>query len=338
MVGCPNRCKHCWLKITPNGKLAAKDLKYVANAFRPFAEILEVTGTYREEDYSDNYKEVWTLSTELSDIKQPHFENISYWRAVRDDEYISWLYSLGVRAAQLTIFGNEDTTDYFVGRKGAFKEILQTIALLIQNKIAPRIQTFIYKSNIAQLQYIQQLIEKLDLEDRCRSFDKSFAFFLHQGSCEGENAQFYDVWITPDDIEKIPRKLVNYTEKYFGVTDIREILGEAEQNLCHQLLADTSTRNIVEDSPVFYIDKNFDVYPNFTTPSTPWLLGNLKTNGAEYIVKNYINNATLAQQTLLTVPLNEMVRRHGNLNSQRLFCVDDYKNFLLTKELHHGIH
>ena len=27
MHGCPNRCKHCWLGITPNGKLSIDDLK-----------------------------------------------------------------------------------------------------------------------------------------------------------------------------------------------------------------------------------------------------------------------------------------------------------------------
>jgi len=25
MYGCPNRCKHCWLGNTPNGKLSVED-------------------------------------------------------------------------------------------------------------------------------------------------------------------------------------------------------------------------------------------------------------------------------------------------------------------------
>ncbi|MCL1884066.1 MAG: hypothetical protein FWF81_09995, partial [Defluviitaleaceae bacterium] len=51
------------------------------------------------------------------------------------------------------------------------------------------------------------LIESLDLENRCTGLDKEFSFFLHQGSCSGENEQFYDVWITSEDVEKIPPKL-----------------------------------------------------------------------------------------------------------------------------------
>ena len=126
MYGCPNRCKHCWLGVTPNGNLSIDDLKFVAEQFRPFTDNLEVSDRYREEDYSDNYKELWRITSELSDTKTPHFELISYWRAVRDKEYVPWLASLGVKAAQLTIFGDEKTTDYFVGRKGTFQEILQT--------------------------------------------------------------------------------------------------------------------------------------------------------------------------------------------------------------------
>lgn len=30
MYGCTNRCKHCWLGITPNGNLSIDDLKFVA--------------------------------------------------------------------------------------------------------------------------------------------------------------------------------------------------------------------------------------------------------------------------------------------------------------------
>jgi len=54
-----------------------------------------VTDRYGEEDYSDNYKELWQITTKLS-------------------------------------------------------EILQTIDILLQHGIAPRIQTFIYKTNIEQ--------------------------------------------------------------------------------------------------------------------------------------------------------------------------------------------
>jgi len=103
MYGCPNRCKHCWLGNTANGNLTVDDLRFVAGQFRPFTDNLEVCDRYREEDFSDNYKELWQITTELSDTKTPHFELVSFWRAVRDREYVPWLASIGVKKTQLTI-------------------------------------------------------------------------------------------------------------------------------------------------------------------------------------------------------------------------------------------
>ena len=332
MYGCPNRCKHCWLGVTPNGNLSADDLKFVADQFRPFTKILEVFDYCREPDYSDNYKELWEITSELSDTKTPHFENISYWRAVRDKEYIPWLYSKNVKTVQLTIFGDEKTTDYFVGRKGAFKEILQTIELLLQNSISLRIQTFINKNNISQLPYIQSLIEDLNLEKRCGDIGREFVFFLHQGSCDGENEQFYDVWITPEDVDKIPPKLVDFTLKHCEKLSIMEVLGETEKDLYNELIKDSSIMgSIVTDSPWFFVDKDFNVYPNYETPAPFWCLGNLKTAGAKEILGTYINNNSKAQHVTTTIPVSEMVKKHGNPESMRLFIKSDYKNFILNK-------
>ena len=331
MYGCPNRCKHCWLGVTPNGKLSIDDLKFVANEFRPFTGNLEVIDRYREEDYADNYKELWMITTELSDTKTPHFENISYWRTVRDSEYAPWLYSLGVRTAQLTIFGDEETTDYFVGREGAFQEILQTIEILYNIGITSRIQMFIYKNNVSQLPYVQQLIETLELEKRSADIGREFVFFLHQGSCSGENENFYDTWITSEDVDKIPKKLSASTVKHFGVSHILDVLGEPEQELCKKLSDDSSTNNIVSNTPVFFVDKDFYVYPNYETPSSSWCLGNLKKDGADAIIRTYQSNSSVAQNAMRNIPINEMVKKCGNPDSMRLFGERDYKNFLLQK-------
>src|SRR5690554_6678343 len=84
MAGCPNRCRHCWLGVTPNGNLADDDLAMVAAAFRPWVQTLEIVDWYREPDYQDQYRERWRLTSDLSDIKTPHFELMSFWRAARD--------------------------------------------------------------------------------------------------------------------------------------------------------------------------------------------------------------------------------------------------------------
>lgn len=331
MFGCPNRCKHCWIGHSPNGNLKNDDLKFLAEKFRPFTNCLTVYDWYREPDYKDNYKELWNLCNSLSDTHENHFELISVWRIVRDKEYVKWLSSLGLKKAQLTLFGGQKKTDYYTGRKNAYSEILEAIEILLENKISPRIQVFVNKDNIDELPFIEDLIESLDLENRCKSFGGEFSLFLHQGSCDGENEKLYAIRVTPDDLQKIPQKLVEYTLEHFNKTNIEDVFGKTEQVLYEDLINDNSTASYVSDAPVFYIDKEFNVYPNVTSPEAAWILGNLKTDRIETVLENYTESKNVAQHTRLTVPLCNIVQSQGDCKSQRLFGKGDYIEYLLNK-------
>ena len=332
MAGCPNRCRHCWLGCTQNGRLAADDLRFVAAAFRPFTDCLEVASWYREPDYLPEYKELWNLENELSDKRETsHWELMSFWRAVRDAEYIPWLKSLGLKKCQLTLFGGREKTDYYTGRTGAYDEILRSIKLLIAAEITPRIQVFVNKDNIDDLQSVVDLIHELRFEERCAALGEPFTAFIHQGSCDGENEKLYDLWITPEDLPKIPKELADYSLRHWNKTDLREIFGQPEKELVAELSASDETHSYVSDTPVFFVDKDFNVYPNITTPAPHWLLGNLKTDGAEKVMNCYISSESLAQKARLTVPISEMVKRYGNPDSTRLFCKDDYIDPIVRK-------
>ena len=37
MLGCPNRCRHCFVGWRQNAKLVESDLRWVAEEFRPWA-------------------------------------------------------------------------------------------------------------------------------------------------------------------------------------------------------------------------------------------------------------------------------------------------------------
>lgn len=331
MYGCPNRCKHCWLGTTPNGNMSISELEFAAGQFKPFTGCFRIYDWYREPDYRDNYRELYHLCNQLSDQPMEHFELASFWRLVRDEAYVNWLSSLGLQKVQLTIWGSQETTDFYIGRKGAYAEILEAIEILIRNKISPRIQTFINKNNLDELSCVEDLIKRLDLEKRCRSFGGEFSFFLHQGSCDGENEKLYDVRVTPDDLDHIPELLKSYTLSHFRKNNIMDVFGKTEQSLYEELAADHSTVSYVSDSPVFFVDKAFDVYPNISTPAPHWRLGNLKRHGAEAVLENYAKSSSTAQQTRLTVPICDIVRAQGDRTSRRLFSKDDYIEFLLNK-------
>lgn len=333
MKGCPNRCRHCWMGWSPNGDMPEEDLAAAAADFAPFAETLELHDWDREPDYSDRYRERWDLCRRLSGPRphQPHFELASVWRLVRDGSYAPWLAELGVEAVQLTLFGGEETTDWYTGRKGAYREILRAIDLLLENGIAPRIQVFVSKRNLDELPQVEELIARLDLDRRCRGIGRDFVCFVHQGSCDGKNLEFYDEWVTPEDLEKIPPCLKAGTLKHFKEKTLLDVFGQPEGELYRQLLADDSTDSYVSDDPVFFIDGNYDVYPNISTPSPIWRLGNWKTDGAETVLENYRVSRSIAQHTRLTVPVSRLVRSCGNPDSRRLFDREGYIELLLHR-------
>ena len=331
MYGCPNRCKHCWVGHSSNGNLTKDDLIYVAEKFRPFTNALTVYDWYREPDYRDNYQELWDLCSRLSDVRENHFELISVWRIVRDREYVKWLSALGLKKAQLTLFGGQEKTDFYTGRENAYNEILEAIDILLANQISPRIQMFVNKDNIGELPLIETLITKSELEKRCRSFGGEFSFFMHQGSCDGENEKRYAVRLTEDDLHMIPQALADYTLKHLHKTRIEDVFGKSEQTLCEELKNDGSTASYVSKTPVFYIDNRFFVYPNVTTPGPSWCLGNLKTEGAETILENYTQSKSVGQHIRLTVPICEIAASQGDETSQRLFEKDDYIQYLTNQ-------
>lgn len=334
MYGCPNRCKHCWLGVTPNGCMPVSELENTAAAFEPFSECINISSWYREPDYRDNYKELWEIEQRLSHNypnPEAHYELISVWRMARDSEYIKWLAELGVKTVQLTLFGREAVTDEFTGRPGAYRDILKSIDILLSHGISPRIQTFINKRTIPELPYIEELIGTLSLEKRCSEAGGKFTFFMHQGSCDGENEQFYDDWITPDDLEKIPPYLAQHTLRHFKADNLYDVFGKTEKELCAKLLNDHTTGDKISQNPVFYIDSKFNVYPNTSTPSQFICLGNLKNDGAEAVLENYVNHKSPAAQVLTSTPFSEMVKKIGNRESLRLFSEGDYKELILNR-------
>lgn len=337
MAGCPNRCKHCWLGATSNGNMSIADLEKIAYEFRNFTDSLEVTSWYREPDFRADYKELWELEQSLSDFKTPHFELMSYWRIVRDDTYADWLYSLGVRACQITLFGTEATTDYFVGRKGAYQEIIKAINILLEHGIAPRLQIFVNQINIDELPFIENLITDMKLVKRCQDIGQTFQVFIHQGSCDGENEKFYNSWIRETDLHLIPAFLAESSVQYSKKRSIKEVFGETENILYNQLINYNQGYSLIDSSPVFYIDASFNVFPNISQPAVWWSLGNFKKDSVKDIIENYVSGNFYANRYLQNTSITDLVKKYGNPDSLRLFSKSDYIIYLLNQACKNSI-
>ena len=103
-----------------------------------------------------------------------------------DPNYIDWLKDFDVKVYQLTLFGLETNTDHYIGRKGAFNEIINATNILLDNGFIPRWQYFVYKDTLADLDEVIALSKELRLEERSKANGGEFKFFIHEGTCDGK--------------------------------------------------------------------------------------------------------------------------------------------------------
>jgi len=212
-------------------------------------------------------------------------------------------------------------TDKYTGRRGAYRDILQGIELLLKNGIQPRIQAFVNQETITEMHLVDELLRFYKIE---------FAF-AHQGSCMGASAKLYDIWPTPETLEHMPPLLTELSFEHWKAKSLRKIFGETEQALYQKLSRSKKTQSTLTAKPYFNIDHNWDMYPNNGTPTPKWRLGNLKRDGAQAIVECYRNEASPAQAARRNNPLGEMIRACGDPDSQRLFGRGDYEDYILEK-------
>lgn len=321
MYGCPNRCKHCWIGHMPNRTMEEDADVWLVNYFKPYFSNITYYSWLREPDYCNDYKQRWRKDNQLSIGTLPErFELASFWRLVRDPHYTHFLKEVGVKKVQLTFFGMEKMTDKYVGRKGAFHELLEATEILITNQISPRWQAFINEENISEIMELQNLVKTLKLKERCHSFQGEFTFFVHEGSCDGENRKLYDIRI---EKQNIPASLIPYYLNYENVF--------SEQVCCRLLVDDTS--NVVhhnENLIVLNISNSYDVFFNFTHMSESWEIGNLKVDRQEEIIRRIVEEDTPALNLAKTITVGGLVEKYGNKQSQKVFSINDFKTYLLN--------
>ena len=135
MYGCPNRCLHCWLSHMPNRTMEPDADRWIVDQFKPYFDHIEFFSWLREPDFCPDYRSRWERDKILSvNAVPPRFELASFWRLSRDPGYVSFLKDVGVGCVQLTFFGMDETTDRYVGRKGAFQELLEATEILLDNQ------------------------------------------------------------------------------------------------------------------------------------------------------------------------------------------------------------
>ena len=321
MYGCPNRCLHCWLGHMPNRRMDDDADQFVMDYFGPYFDKIAFYSWVREPDYCAGYKQRWQRDIAISKNAVPErFELAGFYRIVRDDDYIPFLRSVGVKKVQLTFFGLQQTQDMYIGRRGAFDEVMRANDKLIAGGILPRWQCFINEDNKEEIVQIYKLAMQIR-ESRCAGLE----FFVHEGSCEGENRKLYPIRIEKNHI---PAELI---PSFLDYNNVR-----TESECCDLLRKDNTAPSFpIGEEITLFVANNYDVYYNYTHMTKPWVIGNLKTDAPETLVQNILTGNTPALQVAQRCRWTELAALYGDGNSQKVFRPDDYKMYLLNTHLEH---
>ena len=316
MHGCPNRCLHCWLGHMPNRTLPDGTDRFIVDYFRPYFGRIAYYSWMREPDFCDDYRERWLKDIAVSVNAVPQrFELASFWRIARDGAYIPFLKEVGVKKVQLTLFGLNETQDRYVGRKGAFDEVMLATRKLMESGIVPRWQCFINEENIREIEEVYALYRRIKAES-CPEME----FFVHEGSCDGENRRLYPIRIRK---KHIPDSLVPV---YLGYDELLE-----EKDCVRELLTcDGSPEYSLPGDVTLNISNTLDAYLNFTHLSAPWRVGNLKADSPGTLNDRLRAGDIPALRLAKRVTWKELVRRYGDAGSERSFSLDDCKMFLFN--------
>ena len=316
LYGCPNRCRHCWLGHMPNRDMGSDADRFLVDYFSPFFEKIAFYSWLREPDFCRDYPARWRRDLEISKNAAPErFELASFYRIVRDPDYIPFLKAVGVPKVQLTLFGLRQTQDAFVGRKGAFDEVMQATQLLIDGGIVPRWQCFLYETNIDEIAALYDMAQKLR-QVRCPELE----FFVHEGTCDGENRKLY-----PIRIEKrhIPAALIPV---YLGYDALL-----SERECCERLRDDPGHPRFHNETEItLMISNNWDVYFNFTHMTPAWVIGNLKTDDKAELIRRIVEEDSFALRRAGQVTFTELTARFGDANSEKAFSLEDYQTYLFN--------
>ena len=331
--GCPARCRHCWLYATPNGRVAEQEVRWVADQFRTWSHLdhagpwftgLTVQTWYREPDFAPEYSELYELERELSDGDPVRYELLSVWRLPRDDAYAPWARDVGTEICQLTFFGMEETTDWFVRRRGAFRDTVVATERLLSACILPRWQLFLTTRILPELGGLVDLAHDLRLDERCRDLGAEFDMFLHTPGPDGEACDIENLRPEAEDLHpldgRIPDYLVEKTMRHFDRDSADHLFGHAESELVEEMRHRAEPWGAIPSTGVqFMVTHEFDVYSNVAEPAPWWCLGNLRTDGIDYVIRRFEADAPPGHRAQFHTPLGELVERYGHPDSRLVY-------------------
>jgi len=339
MAGCPNRCRHCCLGAAGRDRLTVEDVRRITGAFRDhFAgtavERLTVASWIWEPDFDDAYRELHELEAELSDTAPARYELLSVWRLARDESYAPWARSAGPRTCQVTLFGTEETTDWFCRRRGAFRDALTATERLLDAGMIPRWQLILTRRLLPEADELLRLVDRMALRERVEALGEAFDVFVNLPSPEGAARDIENLRPTLADVGSLPGELIESSRRHFGEP---EALWFPEGELVARIAADEPAfphTCAMTDPPWFLVTGSRDVYANMGGMANGWCLGNLGRDPVGDIVGRFERNDTPGLRTIHETPAAALARTYGDPDGDRLYSdVDDLLGLYVARAI-----
>jgi hypothetical protein len=327
MGGCPNHCRHCYLGFGTNQKMTEADLRWMAGQFRDYfkssatVESLNIASSFREPDFSDDYRRLYELERELSDEKPERYELLSVWRLAHDKDYSAWAKSIGPDTCQITLFGMEATTDWFYRRKGAFKDALTATERLLEAGMKPRWQIVLTKKLIPEMSGLLKLIEHMKLRERVKNLGSEFQVFLHTPDPLQEAVKIEYLRPTMEETASVPEELLEATRKHLGKPNLWHTEVELFKSITDSEQMPPEDEGLLSEPSRFwlFVTSSWDVFSNAGTLEPWWKLGNLKEESVAAIIRRFERDEACGLDVLLHYPQSQLAETYGNPQGRKIY-------------------
>jgi len=323
MLGCPNRCRHCWLGSGSHGVMSEEDVRWGVSKFREFIQNrqssvrrLAVATWFREPDFSPDFRRLYDLEAELGDGKPNRFELLSIWRLARDRSYAAWAKTVGPDTCQISFAGMKQSTDWFYRRNGAFSDALTATERLLEAGIKPRWQLFLTTKLLPEVNDFLELIHMLRLVDRVKELGGDFQVFMNLPGPEHEGRKIEQFRPTADQAASIPESILKASRNHLN----RETLWQTEATLYDAILSGSHPQQeVIPEVLWFFVCNNWDVFSNAGTLEPWWCLGNLKRDSVESMLRRFEEDDIPGLSIMLHTSTAELAEIYGNPEGQNVY-------------------
>lgn len=169
---CTNSCRHCWAHGTTERQAWETDqILFVLDEIAGLREIVSdlVHFFFFEPSNHPEFHRIFGRASSLGLIWERFFfpTNGSGLVELTDREWED-LKSLGLDRLQFSIFGLPDYHDQFVGREGAFDDIVSCMRRCNRHGLKWFVANFICKDNIQETSKVSAYLNELEIQDEIR--------------------------------------------------------------------------------------------------------------------------------------------------------------------------